>query len=572
MKRLWPFLRPDLARYGLALLAAPVSAGLTILQPWLLRETIDRGITPGDPEALAMLSGAFLLAALLSFSFEALYTMAIALAATRTIARLREAVYTKALALGQLFHDTEPTGRLLSRLTSDVEALGETLTAGAVTIVLDVMVVIGIVVAMLMLDPWLTAALFLVAPPLALAIEFIRRRLRRLFLEMRNALSELVAFAAERITGIEVVQLYCDEERALAGFDERLFRYRRTTVATNLWDAFLFALVDGTTAIAMALILWYGASPWFEGAATVGLLAAFIDAVGKLFNPIRELSNKLTILQRAGAALEKLGQLLSLDAYVVEGTRALPAQPGAIEIEDLRFAYGDGPDVLHGVSLTVRPGEVVALVGRTGSGKTTIGKLLVRTYDGYRGSIRVDGVEHREVRRDALRERISVVQQDVVLFPATVRFNLTLGAPISDERLLEAVGLAQADALVDRLGGLGGRIEHGGRNLSVGEAQLLAFARVLARDAPLVVLDEATASVDSLTEARIREATRALLERRTVLVVAHRLSTIMDADRIVVLDGGRVVECGRHHELLAAEGAYATLFHGGSQPDVAAAG
>jgi ABC-type multidrug transport system fused ATPase/permease subunit len=204
---------------------------------------------------------------------------------------------------------------------------------------------------------------------------------------------------------------------------------------------------------------------------------------------------------------------------------------------------------------------VVALVGRTGSGKTTIGRVLTRVYDGYRGSVRIDGVELSEVRLDALRARITVVQQDVVLFPATVRFNLTLGAPLSDERLWEAVDLAQARPAVERIGGLDGVVAARGANLSVGEAQLLAFARVLARDAPLVILDEATASVDSLTEARIQEATRALLERRTVLVVAHRLSTVTHADRIVVLDGGRVLECGPHAELLAAGGAYAALFH-----------
>jgi ATP-binding cassette subfamily B protein len=323
----------------------------------------------------------------------------------------------------------------------------------------------------------------------------------------------------------------------------------------------MFAMVDAVTSITMAMMLAYAVSDRLHGTVvTAGLLAAFIDYVQRLFTPIRELSNKLAILQRAATSVDKLGALLRLDVRVAEGTRELPPVCGDVVLEDVRFAYGDGPDVLGGVSLTVRPGEVVALVGRTGSGKTTIGKVLQRLYDGYRGSIRVDGVELSEVRLATLRKRISCVQQDVVLFPATVRFNLTLGEDLPDERLLQALDLAQARPVVDRLGGLDGRIESHGRNLSVGEAQLLAFARVLARDAPLVILDEATASVDSLTEARIQAATRALLERRTVLVVAHRLSTVTNADRIVVLDAGRVLECGSHAELLAREGSYASLF------------
>jgi ATP-binding cassette, subfamily B, multidrug efflux pump len=423
-----------------------------------------------------------------------------------------------------------------------------------------VVVVIGILIAMFALDPRLTGILLLIGPPLGMVVDFIRRRLRPLFVAVRTHLAELVAFTAERITGIEVVQLYADEARSLARFDERLAPYRSANVATNVWDALMFAVVDGVTSIAMALMLWYGSGGWgAEDAVTAGLLAAFIDYIGRLFTPIRELSGKIAILQRATSSIEKLAGVLVLDERVRDGEQALGAR-GLVEFDDVRFAYGDGPDVLHGISLAIRPGEVVALVGRTGSGKTTIGKLLMRIYDGYRGSIRIDGVELDQVRLESLRARVGVVQQDVVLFPATVRFNLTLGAPIPDQRLHEALALAQATEVAARLGGLDGTVAHAGRNLSVGEAQLLAFARVLARDTPLVILDEATASVDSLTEARIQQATRVLLERRTVLVVAHRLSTITTADRIVLLDGGRVVESGKHPELLARGGAYAALF------------
>jgi ATP-binding cassette, subfamily B, multidrug efflux pump len=557
---IWPYIRADLSWYGAAILAAPVTAGLVVLQPWLLKAAIDRGVTAGDPDLLVRFALAYLAVGAAGFLVEALYTLTIGVGATRTINSLRDAVYAHALSLAPSFHDREPTGRLLTRVTSDVEALGETLTAGAFTIVLDVLLVLSVLAAMLALDPALTAVLLLVAPPLAAAIEGIRRKMRVLYVAIRTHLAEMIAFAAERIAGIEVVQLYGDEARAQALFDERLDRYRRANVTTNVWDALLFALVDGVSTITMALMLWYAVSPWFEGAVTAGLLAAFVDYIGRLFTPVRELSNKISILQRAASAVDKIAGLLLRDERVRYGARPLPELPGDVELDGVWFAYGDGPDVLRDVSLTVRPGEVVALVGRTGSGKTTIGKLLTRMYEGYRGRIRFDGVSLDEVSRAALRARVAVVQQDVVLFGGSVRFNLTLGSPISDARLRAALALAQVSDVVERLGGLDGRIAQGGRNLSAGEAQLLSFARVLARDAPLVILDEATASVDSLTEARIQAATEALFEHRTVLVVAHRLSTITHADRIVLLDHGRIVEEGSHAALLSRGGAYAALF------------
>lgn len=560
LSRILPHLRPDLRWYVAALAAAPITAGLSTLQPWLLKQAIDRGVTAHEPSIVAQLAVAYLAVGVGGFVVEGIYTMTLALAATRSITRLRQAVYAHALALGPSFHDREPTGRLLTRVTSDTEALAETLTAGAFTIVLDVLLVIGVMSAMAWLDPWLTAILLLVAPPLGLAIEFIRRRMRVVFLAVRTLLAEVVSFTTERIAGIEVVQLYGDEARAQAMLAARVEPYRRANEASNVWDALMFALVDGVSSVTMALMLWYATAPWFDGLVTAGLLAAFVDYVGRLFTPIRELSNKLATLQRAASAVEKLGAHLACDEVVRYGTRPLPAATGPVVLSDVRFAYGDGPDVLRGVSLTVRPGEVVAVVGRTGSGKTTIGKLLTRMYEGYRGSVTIDGVSLDEVDRRALRQRIGVVQQDVVLFPGTVRFNLTLGAEIDDARLMDALARAQATEVVDRLGGLDGAVAHAGRNLSVGEAQLLAFARVLARDTPLVILDEATASVDSLTEAKIQAATQVLLDERTVLVVAHRLSTITHADRIVLLDAGQVVEQGSHLELVARGGAYAALF------------
>lgn len=560
LKRTAPYLKGDGLLYVLAILCAPASAVLTVAQPWLLKVAIDQHIVPQQPDGLAEAALLYLGAVVVAFVMETTYTLTLSYAAMRTITRLREDVYRHTLTLGQSFWDREPTGKMLTRATSDVEALGETLTAGAITILLDVMLVVGILAAMLSLDPWLTGVMALVAPVLAVAIEGIRRILRKLYLQVRTTIATLNAFMAERLTGLKVVQLYSDEVRTLEAFDARNLSYRDATIRTNVWDALLYALVDGLSSVTMALMLWYAASDWFPNPVTAGLLAAFIDYVAKLFTPIREFSAKLAVIQRASSALEKIFSLLDHDETVPDGHLDPASIAGRLEVRDLRFAYGDGPDVLKGIDVDLAQGEVVALVGRTGSGKTTLGKLLLRTYGGYRGSIQVDGIEHRDLTTSAVRRAVGMVHQDVQLYPGTVRFNLALGADLDDDRLNEAIDLAAARQVVERLGGLDGRIEHEGRNVSVGEAQLLAFARTMAHDAPIVILDEATASVDTLTEERIQRATEALLQRKTVLVIAHRLSTVVGADRILVLRGGEVLERGSHAELMAAGGVYHELF------------
>jgi ATP-binding cassette subfamily B protein len=562
LARLLPYVRYDLPLYIVALIAAPLTTLLSVVQPWLLKTAIDDYITANDVEGVLWVAWMYLAAVLVGFAAEATYNLSLAYGAMRTISRVRRHVYRHTLSLARSYFDRVPTGRLLTRTTSDIEALGETLTAGAITIVLDVLLVIGILIAMVAMDPWLTGVILLLSPVLAVIVDGIRRVLRRLYQEVRTNLATLNAYMAERITGLEVVQLYRDEERTLRDFDTRLHAYRNATIKTNVWDASLYAFVDGLSSITMALLLWYASGAMFgTELATAGLLAAFIEYVGRLFTPIREFSAKLAVIQRAAAALEKVFGLLDVDETVPYGTLDLTDEPAeSLELEDVRFAYGDGPEVLKGVSLRIEPGQVVALVGRTGSGKSTVGKLLRRSYHGYTGSIRLNGRELSDVDHATLQHFIGVVQQDVQLFPGTVRFNLTLGRPIPDEAIDEALDLCRARAVVDRLGGLDGWIRHKGANVSVGEGQLLSFARTLAAQTPIVVLDEATASVDSLTEARIQDATDAILARRTVLVIAHRLSTIMDADEILVMDAGRVVERGTHAELMDANGVYADLF------------
>jgi ATP-binding cassette subfamily B protein len=576
LRRFWEFVRAHRRWLLLGVAMIPLVAAVSTLRPLLLKHAVDVDLANRDALGLRLTAMLFLVAVVAEFLCQAVQIYALQRAGHRAINDLRRTVFRHVLRLPARFYDTHAVGALLSRTTSDVEALTETLAFGVFTIMTDVVMILAILAAMFALDPMLSLITLGVAPILVFLVRTFGAALRRLQLEVRKAQAVQVGHLAEQLGGITVVQLYGREAAARGEYERLGRRFLVATQRANTFDALLYSLIDGISALAIALMIFFAApSVAIEnGAITLGLLFAFVDYLQRIFVPIREFSGKLATIQRATASLERIYGLL--DEPTEERAPAGAPDPlqgwrGGLHVRGLRFAYKDGgTDVLHGIDFDVAPGEVIAVVGRTGSGKSSLGRVLTRTYVGYRGSIVLDlpdgPRELSSLPPDALRRHALMVQQDVFLFNDDVAFNVSLGEPdiaADADRIARALAVVQADRVVAERGGLGFEVGERGGNLSSGEAQLVAFARVAAREPTLLILDEATASVDSLTERKVQAAIERLLEGRSVIVIAHRLSTIRRADKILVLDAGRIVEAGAHDELVAKGGVYAELVRAG---------
>jgi len=461
----------------------------------------------------------------------------------------------------------------LSRTVNDIEAVAETLNTGVVGIVTDIVRLLGIVAFMLWLDWRLTLVSFAVMPIVAIVVHVVRRQLRDVSTRIRIYIARINGYMQDHLAGVEMVQLHQGEARAVREFRDMNRINVRATHYSNFLDATLYAVMDGVSSICIALVVWYGgveilastADPAMDPTARVltpGLLVAFVEYIQKALVPVKEFSGKYATLQRTMAALDRVFGLLDTHQEVPDGPKTMDNPQGHIRFDGVSYRYPETDrDVLKDVSFEILPGQVVALVGSTGSGKSTVCRLLTRSYGGYRGSITVDGVELSDLQSRHLRQNIAVVHQDVFLFHASARFNVALGDDSqSDEALWEALGIAEARAFVETLPGkLDGMISERGSNLSAGQGQLLTLARAMNRTPSVVVLDEATASVDPMTETLIQRAIDRILRLKTVLVVAHRLSTIRAADWILVVEDGRIVEAGKHETLLEQGGRYAVL-------------
>jgi ATP-binding cassette subfamily B protein len=565
LRRLLVYLRPYRGLAALAVVLLLAGACLALVGPVLTQRALDVAIPSLDTGSLAALAAVFLAALLVEFLVEYGQTLLTALIGQRVMYDLRMQIFGHLQRLSISYFDRNPVGRLMTRVTSDVETLNELFSSGVVTVFGDVFTLLAIMTMMLWIDWRLALVTFSVIPLVWLTARIFRRRVREAFRDIRYRLARLNAYLQERLSGMRVVQLFGREADSAARFRElnreHLEAHRRSITIY----AVFFPVVEVLTAVAMALLLYYGGLRTLSGTLTVGVLAAFIQLTRRFFQPLQDLSEKFNLLQSAMASSERVFALLDEPVTVVEPARpvSLPKPVrGEVRFEGVWFRYGTaGPWVLRDVSFTASPGRTIALVGHTGAGKTTIVNLLLRFYDPERGRILIDGVDIRELSTSDLRGLIGFVQQDLFLFAGDILHNLTLDADIPPEAARQAARRVGADRFIERLpAGYDHRLGERGRSLSVGERQLLSFARALALDPTILVLDEATSSVDAQAEGQIQRAIAELMTGRTSLVVAHRLSTILHADEILVLQHGEIRERGSHRELLAQQGLYQRLY------------
>jgi ATP-binding cassette subfamily B protein len=461
------------------------------------------------------------------------------------------------------FLSRQPVGRLVTRMTSDVETINQFFTDVVAAFLKDGSLMIGVLVVLFILDWRLALVTLATLPPVAIATGVSRRKARDAFRRQRTWLSKVNSYLAERLSGISVVKLFAREEASRGEFEARDAQLMKA----NLGEMYVYAtfrpIIDFLSSLTTAIIIYAGASMFGAHLLSLGTLIAFVNLVGMFYSPIQDISEKYTLLQSAMAGGERVFQLLDADETIPDEPKvALPsALRGHIEFDHVRFAYKPGESVLRDLSFNVEPGEMVAIVGYTGAGKTTVANLITRLWDVQGGEIRIDGIPVRDLPLSGLRRSVQPVLQDVFLFSGTIDRNIRLGDEVSEERMRLAARAVHADEFIEALPkAYATELAEGGSNLSGGQRQLLSFARVLAHDPSIIILDEATSAVDTETEAMIQRGLEGLLAGRTSIVIAHRLSTIRNADRIVVLSGGKVTEEGRHEELLAKRGLYWNLY------------
>lgn len=564
MRRLLGYIKPYKKYVFAAILLNLVVAALGPLRPYLTKLAVDDYIASANYQGLMWITLALVASLVMQAFIQYFLTYYTQLLGQKTILDLRKSLFRHTQRLAAKYFDKTPIGRIVTRVTNDVESLNEMFSSGIVMVFSDLFIIAWILGFMFFLDWQLSFVTLSVLPFLIYGTFLFRRKVRENYRDVRLHLARLNSYMQEHITGISIVQLFNRQEKEFNNFSKINADHRKANIESIFYYAIFFPAVELLSSIAIGLIIWYGGGQVVQNTITLGVLFAFIQYTEMFFRPIRDLSEKYNILQTAMASSERIFKLLDDDTIIKEQPNPVhfPETKGKIEFKNVWFAYNGDEHVLKDISFTIEPGQTVAIVGATGAGKTSIINILTRFYDINKGEIRVDGIDIRTVSKRELRRNISTVLQDVYLFSGTVASNISMNNPdINEEQVKRAAELVGAHQFISELPlQYQEPVKERGATLSVGQKQLISFARALAFDPRILILDEATSSVDTETELIIRHAIEKLLEGRTAIVIAHRLSTIQNADKIIVMHKGEIREMGTHQELLAKRGIYYKLY------------
>jgi ABC-type multidrug transport system fused ATPase/permease subunit len=563
--RMLAFLKPYKLQMGIALISMLAASALTLLVPYLLKIAVDTYIAAGDLNGLGRISlytaGAF--AGL--YVTTAVQQYLLSWVGQHALANMRNELFHHLQKLSIGYHDTHIVGVTVSRVMNDVATINDLISQGLITLLGDIFILIGIIVTMLLMNVRLALLTFTVLPLLILATAWFSRRARGAYRETRSSVAKVVGDLAEDISGVRVIQAFGQEDTSQVRFDQFNQANREANINAMTLSFIFLPAVEFLGVLATCIVLWFGGRFVGGGTVTVGVLIAFLSYVTRFFSPIQELSRMYTSMQSAMAGGEQVFKLMDTQPDVEDAPGALNMPPirGEIRFEDVSFRYRpELPEVLHGINLLIQPGQTVALVGPTGAGKTSISNLIARFYEVTSGRVLIDGIDIRTVTQQSLRRQLGLVPQNSFLFSGTIAENIRFGKPdATDEEVEQAAREANAhEFIISKPDGYNTHVLEGAVNLSVGQRQLVCIARALLTDPRILILDEATSNVDSLTESLIQEALGRLLHGRTAVVIAHRLSTIRNADLICVIEEGRITEQGRHDELIQRGGVYAELY------------
>ncbi|MCH8033994.1 MAG: ABC transporter ATP-binding protein [Bacteroidetes bacterium] len=564
MRRLLGYIKPYKKYVIFAIFLNIIVAALGPVRPYLTKIAVDDYIVNSDYTGLLYIGLALFASLLLQAVIQYFLTYYTQYLGQRTLYDLRTQIFNHIQKLALKFFDRTPIGRIVTRATNDVEALGELFSSGIVMVFSDIFIIIWILAFMFFMDVKLSLVTLSVLPVLIYGTFLFRRKVRESYRDVRLHLARLNSYMQEHVTGMSAVHIFHKEKDELKKFSSINNDYRTANINSIFYYAIFYPSVEILSAVAVGMIIWYGGGEIIQGSLTIGVLFAFIQYTEMFFRPIRDLSEKYNIMQTAMASSERIFKLLDNETFIKNPDKPvnLGKVKGSIEFKDVWFAYNDDDYVLKDISFSINPGETIAIVGHTGAGKTSIINILTRFYDINKGNILVDGIDIEKVDKKELRKHISIVLQDVFLFSGNIESNINLDKEeISREKVIEAAKIVGADEFVKNLPAkYDEEVKERGATLSVGQKQLISFARALAYDPQILILDEATSSVDTETEQLIQKAIEKLLVGRTAIVIAHRLSTIQNADKIIVLHKGEIRESGNHQELLAKRGIYYKLY------------